>query len=640
MERWSFFPVHRYACAVAVCLAVFLAGAAIAAAQEDSVEYTLNTAGNTIALPQCFRPSMDLGGRGFHPDPAWPQSVAAPEAIDVWHNEFGACGLYRVQLNLWEISMLERNPALQRQWMQNYEALIKRISDAGGTVIVDIFSTPPGMGKIFDKKSAPVDLVAFKRAVKEYIRYFSCIRKYSVWYEVWSAPDLDDFFIGRQQEYLNIYKAVADCVRELESQYKVNIPVGGPSSSWWYRGFEPSATILVPERSLVYELIKFCYQNKLPLDFISWHAYTSDPKAEKELTAYNKPAVSLIQEWLTYFHFTGVSLIVDEWNYDAGLNKAPERNPRAAVGASFIPCRLKHMFEAGLDRQVFFCLEDFQDNKEGVERNVGAFGYEPGLEYRGIPKKFLSVFRMLNSLGGAMFIPSAKFNDEFIGVIATSGPDTLAVMVYNYIDPDIFKNYLSRNIAVLNDAERSAIVSLVRSEAYHRIVAGGKDPEDVRLPGRAKTLVKKALELARSAEKYRQMPRRLRLTVKGKPENYTYQEYRVDDATSPDTGFAPCAQGEFSMGGSIDIEVAPYSVRLYLFKKMARKDNTAEASVTQVSSAAPGAAPVAAEAVKAGISPVSQGTSAEPSTAERAEPARALTAANATVSADQPAQKE
>jgi hypothetical protein len=157
MERWSFFSVHRYACAVAVCLAVFLAGAAIAAAQEDSVEYTLNTAGNTIALPQCFRPSMDLGGRGFHPDPAWPQSVAAPEAIDVWHNEFGACGLYRVQLNLWEISMLERNPALQRQWMQNYEALIKRISDAGGTVIVDIFSTPPGWGKIFDKKSAPVE---------------------------------------------------------------------------------------------------------------------------------------------------------------------------------------------------------------------------------------------------------------------------------------------------------------------------------------------------------------------------------------------------------------------------------------------------------------------------------------------------
>jgi hypothetical protein len=640
MELLNSFRVHRYARAVAVWIVVFLAGTAVSFAQDDLVEYTLNTSGNTIALPQCFRPSLDLSGRGFHPDPAWPQSVAASEAIDVWHNEFGACGFYRIQLNLWEVSMLERNPALQREWTQNYEALIRRISDAGGTVIVDIFSTPPGTGKIFDKKSAPVDLVTFKRTVKEYMRYFSCIRKYSVWYEVWSAPDLDDFFIGRQQEYLNIYKAVAECSRELKAQYKVNIPVGGPSSSWWYRGFESSATILVPERSLIYELIKFCYQNKLPLDFISWHAYTSDPKAEKELTAYNKTAVSLIQEWLTYFHFTGVSLVVDEWNFDAGLNKAPERNPRAAVGASFIPCRLKHMFEAGLDRQVFFCLEDFQDNKEGVERNVGAFGYEPGLEYRGIPKKILSVFRMLNSLGGTMFIPSANFNDEFVGVIATSAPDAFAVLVYNYIDPDIFKNYLSRNIAVLKDAERAAIVSLVKSEAYCRVASGEKSLDEIRLPGRSKTFVKKALELARLADKYRQMPRRLRLTVKGKPENYTYQEYRMDDSTNPDTGFVPFTQGEFSTGGSIDVELAPYSVRLYVFKKMAKKENPPEIAAPQISSAAQVAAPASAEAVKPAQEAVMQSGSAELAPAEQSAQDRGAQSANFTIEADQPPQEE
>jgi hypothetical protein len=61
----------------------------------------------------------------------------------------------------------------------------------------------------------------FKELIKNYIRELSCNKRYNIWYEVWSAPDLDDFFLGRQQEYLNLYKAVAESVKELEEEKTV-----------------------------------------------------------------------------------------------------------------------------------------------------------------------------------------------------------------------------------------------------------------------------------------------------------------------------------------------------------------------------------------------------------------------------------
>jgi len=64
-------------------------------------------------------------------------------------------GLYRLQYNLWEISELSGNRALQEKLIANYEALIKRVNDSGGVVMLNIFSTPQGQGKVLDKKVHP-----------------------------------------------------------------------------------------------------------------------------------------------------------------------------------------------------------------------------------------------------------------------------------------------------------------------------------------------------------------------------------------------------------------------------------------------------------------------------------------------------
>ncbi|MFA5100955.1 MAG: hypothetical protein WC547_08750 [Candidatus Omnitrophota bacterium] len=543
-------------------------------AQEGDLEYTLDAASTVIPLPEIFRPSIDLSGRGFHSDPTWPQALAHERVRDAWQKDIGLRNVCRLQYNLWEISEVAGNRALQSKLLGNYEDTIKRVSDSGGTVILNIFSTPQGQGKVLDKKSSPVDLKAFKAVVKEFIRYYSCVKRYKVWYEVWTAPDLDDFFLGRQQEYLNLYRSIAEAVKELEGEFKMTIPVGGPSSSWWFRGVDGN-TNLTPERSLVYELIKFCYHYKLPLDFISWHAYSTDPRTEKEMTSYNKTSVALMRDWLSYFNMERVLLVVDEWNYDNGVNLSAERRDRVFVSASYIPARLKNMYEAGIDQQVFFSLEDFQYNKEGIERNIGIFWFTPDpAAYNGGAKSTYNVFKELSLLGSSMFVHAPKLGDEFVGVIPTKAQDRIALLIYNYIDPDIFRNYLSRNIALLNEGERRALLAVIKSDKLDKILRRQLDIGALPVSNRTKTMLKKAQELNDSAARFSAAGRNFKIVLKNLKEDYVVERYTVDSACNSNCELLPAGlEQSASAGGlSISLMLNPYSVNLVVFTKKTKEE--------------------------------------------------------------------
>ena len=542
----------------------------LASADDAELEFSLDTASSTIPLPAIFAPAIDLSGRGFHGELTWPQETAAREVIERWNKDMGFKKMYRLQYNLWEISQLGKNRQLQEKLLANYESVINKINEAGGTVILDIFSTPQGLGKVLDKKSSPVDLKAFKAGVKNYIRYLSCVKKYNIWYEIWTAPDLDIFFLGRQQEYLGLYKAVAESVKELETEYKLHIPLGGPSSSWWFRSLEGN-TVITPEKSLIYELIKFCYRYKLPLDFISWHAYSTDPKTEKEMTTYNKTSIALLRDWLSYFNFPKeLPLIIDEWNYDSGQNILSERKDKAYIAASFIPARMRHMYEADINYQLFFSLEDFQDNKEGVARNVGAFWLEQNDSgYTGGTKVIYNVFRLLSMLGPTMYISPSKINDEFVGVIATRSEDNFAVLIYNYIDPDIFKSFLSRNIATLGDGERRVLLEMVKSGMLESVKRKERDINSLRATGKVKNLLKKALELHENAAKFANLPRQLKLGIKNLKNEYLYTRYSADSSCSLNCDLVPIEEKSIAFTESLysdKITLNPYSVQLIILR--------------------------------------------------------------------------
>ena len=182
---------------VLVALCVLLCSWQLSA-QEEQLELNIDFSSQTTLLPAIFKPNIDLSGRGFHRESLWPQTLAAREALDTWQKEIGFNGFYRIQYNLWEISQLAKDRNLQQKLLANYENIFKSITDSGGLIILDLFGTPAGLGKVLDKKSPPLDMNAFKAFIKDMIYDLSCVKKYNIWYEVWNAPDLDDFFLGRK----------------------------------------------------------------------------------------------------------------------------------------------------------------------------------------------------------------------------------------------------------------------------------------------------------------------------------------------------------------------------------------------------------------------------------------------------------
>ncbi|MCX5709496.1 MAG: hypothetical protein NT088_02040 [Candidatus Omnitrophica bacterium] len=549
--------------------------------QGDDLELSIDVNSATTPLPDIYKPNIDLSGRGFNRDATWPQTLAAEEVINAWEKGVGLNNTYRMQYNLWEISQT-RDAETRDKLRANYEGVIKKISDAKGRVILNLFGMPAGLGKALDKKSSFKDFRVFKAYVKDVIRYLSCEKKYNIWYEVWNAPDLDDFFLGRQQDYLLMYRAVAEAAKELKRETGVSIPVGGPSVSAWFRDTEGVNTALTPERSLIYALIKYCYSYHLPLDFISWHGYSSNPKHDQERTVYRKDAISLIRDWLTYFRFDrNTPLIVDEWNFDRNTNLLTERSEDSFIAASFIPARIKGMSDAGLSSQVYFALEDFENKNEGVIRNIGAFYFTPDrLGYKGGAKLAFNVFIMLDRLGRDMF--PASISDEFCQAIASKSENTITVLAYNYLDPDIARNYLSKNIAGLNSAQIRSLLDIVKSDKLQKILQGEQPISALNSGAKVRSMLEEARRLNELVKKLSAAPRRVKLNFKNLKGEYALEEYKADSSCKKDCNFVPDSSKDISAQGSWEEDMAlePYSVHLIVLRakpKSAEPANNAEA---------------------------------------------------------------
>ncbi|MDD3345625.1 MAG: hypothetical protein PHO34_04270 [Candidatus Omnitrophica bacterium] len=374
--------------------------------------------------------------------------------------------------------------------------------------------------------------------------------------------------MGEKTEYFSLYQAVADAVKELRQETKMHIPLGGPSTSCWFANAENN-NMLFPERSLIYELIKYCSNHKLPLDFISWHAYSSDPYLEKQDTIYGKSFIKLIREWLSYFNFKDdIPLVIDEWNFDSVANISPRRGVNAYVVASYIPARVKSMQESGIDLQTYFCMEDFGGNDEKVARNLGIFAFDQSHPDKLYAKAGYNTMRMLNLLGDELIsLPGPE--DEFVGLIPTKSKDYFAVLVYNYIDPDAAMNYLSRKVVALSGSERKTVVNIVKSDRIDKIISGQADLSTLRMTPKVREMFSRAVELNDLKKKYSLSGRKMKITFKGVKGVYLFSRYVMDNSCSGDCPFSPREEKEIDFSGDCfeEIEMSPYSVQLLLFKK-------------------------------------------------------------------------
>jgi xylan 1,4-beta-xylosidase len=107
--------------------------------------------------------------------------------------------------------------------------------------------TPP---KDYDKWAALV-----KNITEHFTERYGADEVKTWYFEVWNEPNLSPgFWTGTQQDYFKLYKYAAQAVKSVNKAYRVGGP--GTAGAAWEA-----------------ELIDYCYKNKVPVDFVSTHAY-------------------------------------------------------------------------------------------------------------------------------------------------------------------------------------------------------------------------------------------------------------------------------------------------------------------------------------------------------------------------------
>lgn len=114
--------------------------------------------------------------------------------------------------------------------------------------------------------------------------------------EIWNEPDL--YWLGGSEAWLELYAASAVALRSALPQARI----GGPAMNQW------DGTLEGEDTPLTRTLIERATDDRLPLDFLAWHCFISDPD-EIDL------GVAAARRWLAEAGAPAATeLVISEWN--------------------------------------------------------------------------------------------------------------------------------------------------------------------------------------------------------------------------------------------------------------------------------------------------------------------------------------
>ena len=205
------------------------------------------------------------------------------------------------------------------------------------------------------------------------------------WYfEVWNEPNLDGFWSGTQEEYFKLYQYSVNAIKSVNPAYRV----GGPATAG--AAWES-------------EMIDFCTNNTLPIDFISTHSYgvrqgfldeygnsgtilDASPtsvsgdvlQSRNEITHSSKPDLELhYTEWSA--SYTPFDPIHDSYHE-----------------AAYVLSKLKQVGDAANSMSYWVFTDIFEESAPRFTPFHGGFGM---LTIQGINKPVFYSYQFLNRLG-------------------------------------------------------------------------------------------------------------------------------------------------------------------------------------------------------------------------------------------------
>ena len=169
------------------------------------------------------------------------------------------------------------------------------------------------------------------------------------YWEIWNEADLDQSsgrwktdprtWGGPIEEFHKMYAVAAKHLKDCFPDLKI----GGPS----YCRVQGVKTYFP-------EFFEYMRDNKVPIDFVSWHKYGAEP------SVYLMEA-DLIRGWMKQYGYEDAELILNEWNYRrfrSGDGTTDERynreNRRSMKGAAFAAATMSALHAAPVDMMMYY----------------------------------------------------------------------------------------------------------------------------------------------------------------------------------------------------------------------------------------------------------------------------------------------
>lgn len=159
------------------------------------------------------------------------------------------------------------------------------------------------------------------------------------YWEVWNEPDIPNFWTGTKEQYHALYATTARALHAHDAELKV----GGPS--------------LAAHLSFLEGFLGHCRDQKLPLDFVSFHSYgvSPYPVAQRAIA---------IRAMIDKYGFSSAETHLTEWNYfpgdwnrmhvDPAHTKAVFERIHGPEGAAYAGAMLSFLQDTKLDMANYY----------------------------------------------------------------------------------------------------------------------------------------------------------------------------------------------------------------------------------------------------------------------------------------------
>lgn len=267
---------------------------------------------------------------------------------------------------------------------------VDTILETGAKPLLSICIKPRVLYPVIDQdKVDPSSYTEWEELIYQMVKHYNVQKKAGIRYwEVFNEPDIgeDGGCPGRftPESYARYYTHTARAILKADPGARV----GGPALANY-------------QSPLMKGLLDHCSKNKVPIHFVSWHIYNSDPAAIQK-------TIATVKGVLAQYPDLRCETILDEWNMSLS-------HPRLEHGyqPAFAIDTMARMREAGLDYSAYYHIRDYHVDPEQFGRFMSREGtlnmanwwnltpqFDGLFDYQGILRPAYFAFKMLSRLTG------------------------------------------------------------------------------------------------------------------------------------------------------------------------------------------------------------------------------------------------